>query len=195
MPEAVHFPPVLNAANFEGAAVFRVTTELHVCIAIASSFVLAKTELRFEVLQAGFYEHVLLLSFIVLVPGAFVVAVYFKVRHMNAAVHALEEKTENRLQERRRAFDLHVVGLGSAAEKKALQRYVEGCKCGTKSCLVRFYFSAAADVTLVRSGAVHGDHTCFISHFKAESAAEARILKLTMARALGVTDDQIFRAY
>lgn len=115
---------------------FRVATETHVCIAIASSCVLAKIDLRFEVLQAGFYDHVLLLSFIVLVPGAFVVAVWLKVRHMNAAVQALGEQSENRLQERRRAFDLHVVGLGSATEKKALQRYVDGCECCTKCFVV-----------------------------------------------------------
>lgn len=44
---------------------------------------------------------------------------------------------------------------------------------------------------LLRLGAVHGDHTCFLSHFKSESAAEARILKLALVRALGVADDEV----
>lgn len=118
-----------------------ICTELHVMIAIAASFVLAKTDLRFEKVQNDFYSIFLLITFIALVPGAFVMCVVSKVRAMNAAVTALEvgpEKTEHPLQQRRRAFDLHVVGLGSAEEKKMLQRYVDGW-------------------------AVHGDHTCFLS--------------------------------
>ena len=102
---------------------------------------LSKTDLRFEAVQKNAYEMFLLISFIVLVPGAFVVAIAFKVRFMNTAVKAFDEESEDLLHKRRRAFDLHVVGLGSAEEKKELQRYIDGW-------------------------AIHREHACFLSHCK-----------------------------
>jgi hypothetical protein len=116
-------------------------SQLHVFIAIATSFVLSKTNLTFEVMKEGAYDTILLISFLILVPGAYVAAIISKVRHMNKAVKAFDTETKDPLQQRRRAFDLHVVGLGSNVEKKELQRYIDGW-------------------------AVHGDHAAFLSHFK-----------------------------
>ena len=126
----------VNADNW-----YRVSTELHVFIAIATSFVLSKTNLTFEVMKEGAYDTILLISFLILVPGAYVAAIISKVRHMNKAVKAFDTETKDPLQQRRRAFDLHVVGLGSNVEKKELQRYIDGW-------------------------AVHGKHAAFLSHFK-----------------------------
>lgn len=86
------------------------------------------------------YDWILFLSFLVLVPGAFFVTVYSKIRYVNSLVKAIPAGFDAR-ERRRRAFDLHVLGLGEASDKADLKRYIEGWN-------------------------VKGKYAAFLSHFK-----------------------------
>ena len=52
-------------------------------------------------------DYTLFFSFIVLAPGAFILAVLSKIRHVMAVI-AKPRKTDDALQQRQRAFDLQV---------------------------------------------------------------------------------------
>ena len=56
------------------------------------------------------------------------------------------------------------------SHKRDLLRYIEGWK-------------------------IKGKYAAFLSHFKAQAAAEARILKLELTRALRLDDDQVHTSY
>ena len=150
-------------------------TELHVFIAILSALAM-KYDLELETVQEGAYDWVLLFSFVVLVPVAFFATIYTKVSFV-MHILSLRDIDGDARAKRRRAFDLHgelrcslllksctldltmfaVLGLGSDEDKADLRRYVDGW--------------------LVKK-----DYAAFLSHFKAEAAAEARVLKLELER-------------
>lgn len=124
-----------------------------------------KNDLELETMQEGAYDWILFLSFILLVPMAFFATIVSKVRFV---MHSLRDVDEDDARDkRRRAFDLHVLGLGSEEDKADLSRYIEGWLVKKK-------------------------YACFLSHFKQEAAAEARILKLELVRGLRCPSNQVF---
>eukprot|EP01047_Picozoa_sp_COSAG01_P002788 COSAG01_NODE_76_length_28332_cov_298.876992_18_plen_399_part_00 len=116
---------------------FRAATELHVFIAITTAMVL-KSNLDMEAVTEDFYGPVLFWSFIVFVPLAFGKTVWNKVQRMTSVMldlstpdadpfsPRLDEHQLDLLRQRRRAFELHVLGLGGDAEKDTLQRFIDG---------------------------------------------------------------------
>ena len=160
----------MNVWPYKAAAdnVLRALTELHVFIVITTALVL-KNDLVMEVVTVDAYDWVLFISFICCVPGAFILAVIYKTGEMAAAVTKSASGVGSLppAELRRRSFQLHVVGLGSDQDKERLRRFIDGW-------------------------AVAKTHACFLSHFKEEAAAEARILKSELVRALKVTDDKVF---
>jgi hypothetical protein len=158
---AIHlatFPYKVKADNF-----FRAATELHVFIVVTTALIL-KSDLNMEVVTESAYDYVLFFSFIAFVPVAFVVTVVSKVKTMAQVVDNGLTSVEP-AEMRKRAFQLHTVGLGSDDDREQLRRYIDGWK-------------------------INGNYGAFLSHFKAEAAAEARILKSELVRALRT--DKIF---
>jgi hypothetical protein len=146
---------------------FRAASELHVFIVITTALVL-KNNLAIEVVTEDAYDFFLFISFIALVPVAFVVSVINKVRFMNKAVaNGLSLKSVEPAEMRRRSFELHLVGLSTDADKENLRRFIDGWKCSK-------------------------EYVCFLSHYKMEAAAEARIMKAELARSLKIQDKQVF---
>eukprot|EP01047_Picozoa_sp_COSAG01_P029059 COSAG01_NODE_1979_length_8743_cov_18.850069_5_plen_110_part_00 len=87
-------------------------------------------------------DAILFATFILCVPVSFVAAVVSKVRHMTTSVeNAMSTEAIPAVEMRRRAFELHVLGLGSDKEKQILRRFVEGWS-------------------------IKKDYACFLSHFK-----------------------------
>eukprot|EP01043_Picozoa_sp_COSAG02_P035061 COSAG02_NODE_2488_length_8701_cov_25.089630_3_plen_360_part_00 len=146
---------------------FRAASELHVFIVITTALVL-KNNLAIEVVTEDAYDYFLFFSFVVLVPCAFVVSVISKVRDMNRAVaNGMSLKGVEDAEKRRRSLELHLVGLSTSTDKENLRRFIDGW-------------------------AVTKAYSCFLSHFKLEAAAEARILKGELTRALRVPADKVF---
>jgi hypothetical protein len=146
---------------------FRAASELHVFIVIVTALVL-KNNLAIEVVTEDAYDYFLFISFILLVPVAFLVAVVQKVRFMNVAVdNGLSLKKVEPKEMRKRSFELHLVGLGSDVDKENLKRFIDGW-------------------------AVSKKYSCFLSHFKEQAAAEARVMKAELVRALKVPPDSVF---
>ena len=146
---------------------FRAASELHVFIVITTALVL-KNNLAIEVVTEDAYDYFLFFSFLLLVPFAFVVSVVSKVRHMSKAVaNAMSLKSVPDVEQRRRSLELHLVGLSTNADKENLRRFIDGW-------------------------AVAKTYSCFLSHYKLEAAAEARILKAELNRALRLPPDQVF---
>ena len=83
-----------------------------------------KNDLGMETMQEGAYDWILFLSFIVLVPVAFFATIVSKVRFVMHRLRVLDG--DDARDKRRRAFDLHVLGLGSEEDKADLRRYIEG---------------------------------------------------------------------
>eukprot|EP01046_Picozoa_sp_COSAG06_P001166 COSAG06_NODE_35_length_30757_cov_53.112532_14_plen_668_part_00 len=153
--------------KIESDNIFRAATELHVFIVITTALVL-KSDLAVEKVTEDAYDFVLFFSFIALVPVAFVVVVVIKVRTMAAAVAGGMSMAEVEPAEmRRRAFELHVIGLGSDVDKENLRRFIDGW-------------------------AVSKEFAGFLSHYKKEAAAEARILKTELVRALRTSSNKVF---
>lgn len=125
-----------------------------------------KQDLRFEGVQEAAYDVVLFASFILFVPVAFGVAVISKLVNVHKVLNS-KESTDKNMDARRLAFNLQRLGLASATEREEIKRYIEG-----------WY--------------VNGNYACFLSHFKNEAAAEARVLKLELVRSLNTQEDQIF---
>lgn len=153
------WPYKVNSDN-----VFRAATELHVFIAIMIALVL-KLDLSWETVGVDAYDWILFTSFLILVPGAFIAAVFTKIRFVNRVVKSMDGLDSREKQ--RRAFDLHVLGLGEDQDKADLKRYIDGWNIKKK-------------------------YAAFLSHCKAEAAAEARILKLELVRGLRVPDASVF---
>eukprot|EP01048_Picozoa_sp_COSAG05_P002284 COSAG05_NODE_90_length_20140_cov_25.117060_3_plen_264_part_00 len=83
---------------------FRAATEVHVFIAIMAAQVM-KNDLELETVQEGAYDWLLLLSFLVLIPLAFCVTVFSKVRFVISSLRDIDG--DDAREKRRRAFDLH----------------------------------------------------------------------------------------
>ena len=143
----------------------RAATEMHVFIVITTALIL-KNDLSWERVGVGAYDYILFLSFIVLVPGATVLAIGAKVRYVSKLL-AKERDTDDALQRRQLAFDLQTLGLAEDEDREILKRSIEGW-------------------------AVAKTYGAFLSHFKNEAAAEARVLKLELTRSLRTREDQIF---
>lgn len=135
---------------------FRAATELHVFICILVALVM-KNDLGLETMQEGAYDVFLFISFLVLVPGAFFVCIFAKVSFVTRTLRERDRGKDDARHKRQRALALHVLGIGSDSDKEHLRRYIEGW-------LVKKSFAA------------------FLSHYKSEAAAEARILKLELER-------------
>ena len=144
---------------------FRAATEIHVFIVILTALIL-KNDLRWEILKIGAYDYILFVSFIVLVPTAGLLAIISKLRHVQKLLK-LERDTVGAVEARRRSFDLQALGLADSADKADLRRYVEGW-------------------------AVKKTYAAFLSHFKDQAAAEARILKTELVTSLRAREDQVF---
>jgi hypothetical protein len=137
----------------------------HVFIVITTAIVL-KNDLSWEVIGVDFYDYMLLFSFIVLVPGAAVVAVVSKLRYVQKLV-SMDGRTDDVLEKRRLSFDLQALGLATDADRVDIKRYIEGWSVTKK-------------------------YAAFLSHFKTEAAAEARVLKLELVRSLRTKEEQVF---
>eukprot|EP01047_Picozoa_sp_COSAG01_P020513 COSAG01_NODE_1169_length_11408_cov_35.108056_3_plen_2198_part_00 len=143
---------------------FRAATELHVFIVILVALIL-QNDLRWELLTVDAYDYILFLSFFLLVPGAFLLTVYRKIRYVNSRVNKMAGVDAR--ERRRRAFDLQALGLGDDADRANLLRYIEGWS-------------------------IHGKYAAFLSHYKTQAAAEARILKLELQRGLRLKEHEVF---
>jgi hypothetical protein len=147
--------------------IFRASTEAHVFIVITTALVLKNdAALQWEAVQVEAYDYILFISFILLVPCGAVVATVSKLRHVQAVL-AKHSVTTDILERRKLTFHLQALGLADDADKQDLKRFIDGWM-------------------------VHKEHACFLSHFKNESAAEARILKSELVRGLRVAEQQIF---
>jgi hypothetical protein len=151
--------------KLEADNLLRAATEMHVFIVITTALIL-KNDLSWEGVSVDAYDYVLFLSFIVLVPGATVLAVGSKVRYVSRLL-ATERDTDDALQRRQLAFDLQTLGLAEDEDREILKRSIEGWS-------------------------VNKTYAAFLSHFKNEAAAEARVLKLELTRSLRTLDEQIF---
>ncbi len=151
--------------KLEADNLLRAATEMHVFIVISTALIL-KNDLSWEGIGVDVYDYILFLSFIVLVPGAAVLAVGSKVRYVSRLL-AQERDTDDALQRRQLAYDLQTLGLAEDEDREILKRCIEGWS-------------------------VQKTYAAFLSHFKNEAAAEARVLKLELKRSLRTLDDQIF---
>lgn len=109
---------------------------------------------------------ILFISFIVLVPGAALVAVISKLRYVQEVLNR-QDCSNDINQQRKLSFDLQSLGLATDTDRLDLKRYVDG-----------WY--------------VEKTYAAFLSHFKNEAAAEARVLKSELVRGLRTREDQIF---
>ena len=115
-------------------------------------------------------------SFIVLVPCAFVLAVLSKIRHTMEVI-AKPRKTDDALEQRQRAFDLHVpsgggllccrccqsavTSTGSAANDRRPLQVLGLAEHSQRRALKRYF----------EGWNVRADFAVFLSHFKIEAAA------------------------
>ena len=143
----------------------RASTELHVFVVITTALIL-KQDLSWESVGVDVYDMVLFLSFIILVPMAFFWCVFSKLRYVQEVL-ARERDSDDALQRRQLSFDLQALGLAADADRDALKRFVDG------------WF-------------VRGKYAVFLSHFKNEAAAEARVLKTELVKKLRAKEEQVF---
>ena len=94
---------------------FRCATEAHVFLVIVAAFIF-RSDLSTEKVQGNFYDWALVISFIVLVPGAFIVTVVSKVW---SARKTLSDDTS------RGSFNRLRFGLGSDEDRIKIAAYVE----------------------------------------------------------------------
>lgn len=110
----------------------------------------------------------MLFSYIVLLPTSFILTVARKLRFVTANLKQRDGgATTSNKTARRRAYGLHQLGLASSEEVDLLRRFVDGW--------------------LIRK-----DFAIFLSHYKTEAAAEARVLKTELQRALNLTTGDVF---
>ena len=146
----------------------RASTEAHVFLVITTALVLKQERLLvWESIGVKFYDMVLFISFILLVPVASFITIVSKLRYVQDLL-GKERDSEDHLQQRQLAFDLQALGLASDSDREALKRYISGWFVKKKNAV-------------------------FLSHFKNEAAAEARVLKTELVRALRLTSSsQVF---
>ena len=125
-----------------------------------------KNDLSWEIVGVEAYDYILFFSFIILLPCSFVLAVASKIRRIMQVLDK-PSKTDDALEQRKLAFDLQTMGLAEHSHRRSLKRYFEGW-------FVRKKFAV------------------FLSHFKMEAAAEARILKNELVRSLRVKEQELF---
>eukprot|EP01043_Picozoa_sp_COSAG02_P016235 COSAG02_NODE_710_length_18178_cov_14.361524_9_plen_425_part_00 len=108
--------------KLEADNLLRAATEMHVFIAISTALIL-KNDLSLEGVGVDVYDYILFLSFIVLVPGAAVLAVGSKVRYVSRLL--AQERTNDALQRRQLAYDLQALGLAESEDIDVLKQYLE----------------------------------------------------------------------
>lgn len=96
--------------------IFRAATEFHVFIVITVALVL-KNDLSWEPVGVDTYDYFMFFSFVILVPGAFVVAVISKLVHIRRVL-AKPRSIDNSLEQRQLAFDLQVLGLAEHSHRR-----------------------------------------------------------------------------
>ena len=143
----------------------RAATELHVFIVICTALVL-KNDLSWEIIGVDVYDMILFISFLVLVPGAALLAVISKLRFVQKVLMK-QEGANSGVEKRKLSFQLQALGLANESDRVTLRRYINGWSVSKK-------------------------YAAFLSHFKNEAAAEARILKSELVRTLRAREDQIF---
>ena len=143
----------------------RAATELHVFIVICTALVL-KNDLSWEIIGVDVYDMILFISFLVLVPGAALLAVISKLRFVQKVLMK-QEGANSGVEKRKLSFQLQALGLANESDRVTLRRYINGWSVSKK-------------------------YAAFLSHFKNEAAAEARILKSDLVRTLRAREDQIF---
>ena len=158
--------------------ILRAATEGHIFLAVMLALVL-KHDLHHEKVQASFYEHLLFWSFIAMVPFAFIFLVWFKLREIVPLLRQHEDKQGKEHNDagssipdvvaaRLHAFTMCKFGLADISQRKRLERWFKGW--GVKK-----------------------QYAVFISHYKDQAGAEARVLKQLLSRCLRTeTEDQIF---
>eukprot|EP01044_Picomonas_judraskeda_P030061 COSAG03_NODE_10657_length_637_cov_0.561338_1_plen_184_part_01 len=133
----------------------RAATELHVFIVICTALVL-KNDLSWEIIGVDVYDMILFISFLVLVPGAALLAVISKLRFVQKVLMK-QEGANSGVEKRKLSFQLQALGLANESDRVTLRRYINGWSVSKK-------------------------YAAFLSHFKNEAAAEARILKSDLVR-------------
>ena len=123
---------------------------------------------RWETVRSETYDAILFYSFVLLVPVATVATVISKLRHV---VHLLEldsaASEHGNAERRHHAFRLQTLGLADDSDREVLRRYIEGWH-------------------------VRKSFALFLSHYKNEASAEARVLKTELVRVMRAHDDQVF---
>lgn len=109
-----------------------------------------------------------MLSYIVLLPSSFVCTVLHKLKFVTKSLKERDAGTisTNRAT-LRRAYDIHQMGLASNQELDLLRRFIDGWNIRKKTAI-------------------------FLSHFKNEAAAEARVLKTELQRVLQLGTGDVF---
>ena len=143
----------------------RATTEAHVFIVIVTALVL-KQDLSWEAIDIGVYDIFLFATFVLFVPIAFLMAVFSKLVHVHRVLN-YKTSADASADKRRLAFDLQRLGLATSVERDEIRRFIEG-----------WY--------------VEKKYALFLSHFKTEAAAEARVLKLELVNKLRTKPDEVF---
>lgn len=105
----------------------RASTELHVFLIIVAALVLQKTDLSREEMDADTYNWLLAVSFALLVPFAFIVAVCSKVMHLNRVL-ASSDSHQEEASSARVAFDRAFVGLANATDIEVLNKYLDNLR-------------------------------------------------------------------
>jgi hypothetical protein len=125
-----------------------------------------KHDLTHEVVQSSAYDMILLVSFILLVPCGAIAATCSKMKTVQTTLSESIPLSKHG-EARRHAYKLQVLGLSDDVNRDILRRYIAGWQINKK-------------------------FATFLSHFKNESAAEARILKSQLGDKLRLADDKVF---
>ena len=157
---------------------FRAATELHVFIVITTALVL-KNDLSWEPVGESAYDYVLFFSFLLLVPIAGVATTFTKLHTVKSALkmqgqgkqHSMDrgnDQSGDAFAELKLCFHTQVLGLANDSDRSRLRRY------------------------FVDGWSAEKDYTIFLSHYKNEAAAEARLLKTEFVRSFRMTEDEVF---
>eukprot|EP01046_Picozoa_sp_COSAG06_P054339 COSAG06_NODE_9647_length_1852_cov_1.118654_2_plen_439_part_01 len=97
---------------------FRAATEFHVFIVIVCALVLEKTDVTREGFTTGAYDWSLFVTWVICIPGAFVVTVISKLRFVKRVLYGAQKGP-------RRAFDRCYVGLKNEADINEFKAFLE----------------------------------------------------------------------
>ena len=101
----------------------RALTEGHVFVVILAAMIL-RSDLRWEIVDVGFYDWVLFISFIIMVPCAACAAVLSKVRYV-IRVLATQTDAGNVGQQQTLALCLQSLGLAEDSDRDCLKTYLD----------------------------------------------------------------------